>query len=739
MKTFITIFLVVVFGQNMLGQQINGRITDKKNHGIAGALISLGNTGNHEHTDNKGNFSVRGVNPEDSLYITALGFQSFIFPAKGAISPINISLNKGSISLNEVTIVPDIEAINLFANVNLLTNPVNNSQELMRKVPGLVIGQHAGGGKAEQFFLRGFDIDHGTDIAISVDGMPVNMVSHAHGQGYADLHFVIPETVEKLNFGKGPYYADQGNFNTAAFVDMQLKKRLDRSLIRTEIGQFNSQRLVGMFNLLNEDGQAAYVATEFIATDGPFESSQNFRRVNVMGRYTGTLQNNDQIGLTTSYFTSVWDASGQIPQRAVDQGRISRFGAIDSTEGGETSRGNVSLDYTKVIDARQSVKTTAYFSAYDFLLYSNFTFFLEDSINGDQIRQREERQMFGFKSEYNNNFSIGSVYSQLRVGISYRNDRSQENELSHTQNRSTTLDRIQFGNINETNYGAFASLEFGLGRFSVTPGIRFDRFDFVYNDLLQPNYSNQGIVKEIVSPKLNFLYNANNKTQVYLSTGKGFHSNDTRTIIAQTGEDILPAAYGADFGLIWKPESKLILNAALWYLFLEQEFVYVGDAGIVEPGGQTQRTGVDFSARYQPLKWLFVDADVNYAFARSVDDPEGENYIPLAPDLTVMGGFSAIHSSGFYGGLRVRHIEDRPANEDNSIVAIGYTVIDFNVGKRWDRLDIGIKIQNLFDVDWNETQFATESRLQDEPAPVEEIHFTPGTPFFASAVLSYSF
>ena len=520
---------------------------------------------------------------------------------------------------------------------------------------------------------------------------------------------------------------------------MQLKKRLDRSLIRTEIGQFNSQRLVGMFNLLNEDGQAAYVATEFIATDGPFESSQNFRRVNVMGRYTGTLQNNDQIGLTTSYFTSVWDASGQIPQRAVDQGRISGFGAIDSTEGGETSRGNVSLDYTKVIDARQSVKTTAYFSAYDFLLYSNFTFFLEDSINGDQIRQREERQMFGFKSEYNNKFSIGSVYSQLRMGISYRNDRSQENELSHTQNRSTTLDRIQFGNINETNYGAFASLEFCLGRFSVTPGIRFDRFDFVYNDLLQPNYSNQGIVKEIVSPKLNFLYNANNKTQVYLSTGKGFHSNDTRTIIAQTGEDIIPATYGADFGLIWKPEPKLILNAALWYLFLEQEFVYVGDAGIVEPGGQTQRTGVDFSARYQPLKWLFVDADVNYAFARSVDDPEGENYIPLAPDLTVMGVLSAIHSSGFYGGLRVRHIEDRPANEDNSIVAIGYTVIDFNVGKRWDRMDIGIKIQNLFDVDWNETQFATESRLQDEPAPVEEIHFTPGTPFFASAVLSYSF
>ena len=327
----------------------------------------------------------------------------------------------------------------------------------------------------------------------------------------------------------------------------------------------------------------------------------------------------------------------------------------------------------------------------------------------------------------------------FQLGGGLRNDQTIDSELSHTVNRITTLDTLKLGNINQTNSYAYANLDFTFGKWKVNPGLRFDYFEFDYYDKLLPDYLTQTVTKSIVSPKLNFQYNYSSNLQLYLNTGKGFHSNDTRVVVAQNGVDILPAAYGADLGAIWKPAPKLLVNAALWTLYLEQEFVYVGDAAVVEPGGKTQRQGVDLSLRYQPLQWLYADVDVNYTFARSVDDPEGANYIPLAPDFTAMGGLSAMFENGLYASARVRHIADRPANEDNSIVAKGYTVVDFNMGYQWKSIELGLKIQNIFDVEWNETQFATETRLQNEIEPVEEITFTPGIPFMATAVITYRF
>lgn len=227
--------------------------------------------------------------------------------------------------------------------------------------------------------------------------------------------------------------------------------------------------------------------------------------------------------------------------------------------------------------------------------------------------------------------------------------------------------------------------------------------------------------------------------QLYLKTGRGFHSNDTRVVINQKGYKILPAAYGFDGGFIWKPVPKMFVNAAYWYLFLEQEFVYVGDAGIVEPSGKTRRQGVDLSFRYQPLNWLFWNVDTNYTHARTIEEETGQDYIPLAPAFTLAGSINVIHQSGFYGSTHVRHLADRPANEDNTIVAEGYTVTDLNLGYNWKNADFGIQIQNLFNTAWNETQFATNSRLQNETAPIEEIHFTPGTPFFIKGLIEYRF
>ena len=268
-----------------------------------------------------------------------------------------------------------------------------------------------------------------------------------------------------------------------------------------------------------------------------------------------------------------------------------------------------------------------------------------------------------------------------------------------------------------------------MKKWTFNPSVRLDYFDFKYNDKLVPEYKTQEASKVIVSPKFNILYNPTKNLQLYLKTGKGFHSNDTRVVVTDNNKRTLPAAYGYDLGYIWKPTPKMFLNMTYWYLYLEQEFVYVGDAGIVEPSGETERLGVDLSYRYQPFTSLNWNLDANYTHARSINEPEKMNYIPLAPSLTLASGLNFKFKSGLYTGVNVRHLADRPANEDNSLVAEGYTITDLNAGYKWKNMNFGIQIQNLFNTEWNETQFATESRLQNETQSTEEIHFTPGTPF----------
>lgn len=739
MKLILLTFFLITFNGSLFAQTLNGIVIDENQQPIQDVTILNINNDQHTHSDKQGKFIFEDVTIGDSLQFYHLSYKTQIVVVKELTIPLNVVLYANTIDLSEVVISPKINALHIISDIDIQTNPVNSSQDVLRKVPGLFIGQHAGGGKAEQMFLRGFDIDHGTDINVTVDGLPVNMVSHAHGQGYADLHFVIPETIDKIDFGKGPYYENKGNFTTAGYVGFITKQKLQNSTIKLEAGQFDTYRFLGMFNLLETNKHSAYVATDFLSTDGPFESPQNFNRINLFGKYIGFVSNTDKIGFTISHFNSKWDASGQIPQRAVDSGSISRFGAIDDTEGGTTSRSNILINYDKIIDKKSTLRSYVYLCQYDFELYSNFTFFLEDSINGDQIRQKENRTIYGLNSEYNRSFSTSNLHGNWQVGISLRNDQSNDNELSHTLNRSETLEHIQLGDINETNIGTYFGANINFNKWTFNPSIRVDYFDFQYNDKIVSTYKTQEETKAIVSPKLNFLYNQSEELQLYLKTGKGFHSNDTRVIIAEEGEKILPAAYGFDAGFIWKPTPKMLLNIAYWYLYLEQEFVYVGDAGIVEPSGKTRRQGIDLSCRYQPLPWLFWNLDVNYTYARAMEEPKGQDYIPLAPDFTLVSGLNFLFKSGLYGSVNVRHIANRPANEDNSIVAKGYTVTDLNAGYNWKNISLGIQIQNLFDAEWNETQFATVSRLQNETEPVEEINFTPGTPFFLKAMLQYNF
>ena len=738
-KKLIISLALFMCGMSLFGQKLNGIITTKKNKPIEGAYISILKNNRHSHTSPEGRFTISGIIDGDTLLISHIGYQKKLVIVHNPETTLSIELSESLISIGEIVINQKINALNLIAEVDLHVNPVNTSQEVLRQVPGLVIGQHAGGGKAEQIFLRGFDIDHGTDINISVDELPVNMVSHAHGQGYADLHFLIPETIEKIDFGKGTYYAGQGNLTTAGYVNFKTKDHLDNSILSIEMGQFNTQRLLGMFNIANQLEHSAYLATEFNMTDGAFDSPQNFHRINLMGKYTAKLKTNDKLSLLASYFTSKWDASGQIPQRAVDNGSITRFGAIDDTEGGNTSRANILLQYNKYLDDKSFIKNSVFYSLYDFELYSNFTFFLNDPINGDEIRQKESRGIYGLKSEYHREFDLGKSSGSLVCGLTIRNDDIKNIELTHTKDRRQNLEEIQLGDIHETNFGAYLNASFDLGKWNINPGIRIDRFEFNYNDHLQEHYQTQNESKSILSPKLNILYNYSHLLQLYLKTGKGFHSNDTRVVVANNGKEILPAAYGADLGFLWKPVPKMLINTALWNLFLEQEFVYVGDEGVVEPSGKTNRQGIDLSIRYQLLEWLFWDFDANYTLGKAIDEPKDMDYIPLAPDFTFMSGLNIIHPSGLYGGINFRYVDDRPANEDNSIVAVGYGITDLHAGYKWGNFNIELQIQNLFDKEWNETQFATESKLFDESHPVEEIHFIPGVPFFSKLKVSYKF
>lgn len=639
------------------------------------------------------------------------------------------------ILMDEVVVTNQLNHLSEIAKIDLQVNPVNSSQEILQKVPGLFIAQHAGGGKAEQLFLRGFDLDHGTDIHITVDGMPVNMVTHAHGQGYADLHFLQPETIELIDFDKGPYHADKGDMATAGYVAFKTKDRMENE-VSLEVGQYNTQRYRASFSLLNNDTQSLYVSTSFLTTDGYFDAPQNFNRLNLMGKYT-QWSAHSRFNIILSHFNSWWDASGQIPQRMVDEGLIGRFGALDDSEGGNTRRTHLNLLHTHNWDNGARLNNSAWLSHYRFDLFSNFTFFLNDPLNGDQINQYEDRLSAGANSDYTLPFRCGNLNGDFQAGMGFRYDAINDLALYHTLERKR-IGTFALGDAHESSLYGYVGANIEKGKWTFNPALRIDWFRFGYTDRMAESYLDRQETKAILSPKLNVLYTPNSRTQLFLKLGKGFHSNDARVVVAQEGKSILPAAYGADLGGLWKPSPSLMLNATLWYLHMNQEFVYVGDEAVVEAGGKTRRYGVDLGLRWEFLRRFYLQADYTYSHARSIDEPRGEDYVPLAPVHTFVAALNYRHN-GWTAHVQCRFMGDRPANEDYSLKAKGYCVTDVNLSYQWKNLTGGVIIENLFDTAWNEAQFATETRLPHEAKPVTEIHFTPGTPFNARCFITLQF
>jgi outer membrane cobalamin receptor len=742
---FLTIFLVFA-GQLAKAQHLfTGRVIDSvTRQPVEYATVII--DGKSISTNKNGDFRILLHKDSSMLTVTCIGCKSKSMTCHMGDKHTIIPITRGKIDLKEVVITPQLSSASFhtLSMLDLSLRPVNSSQDLMRLVPGLFIAQHMGGGKAEQIFIRGFDADHGTDLNVSVDGMPVNMVSHIHGQGYADLHFLIPETVSTYDFGKGPYYTSYGDFTTAGYLAYTTKDALDKSMISIEGGQFHTFRAAGVIDLLGEkakqNGENAYIAGEYNYTDGPFKLPEHYKRTNFFGKYTKQLGASNKLSLSASSFSSSWTPSGEIPERAVASGTtaigddgnpyivpvysspVNRFGTIDSAQNGKSSRVNAIARLSTDLKNNWMIENQLYYTHYKFALHVNSTFFADDPDNGDERQQEEERDMVGYNGKLSKQSNWGNSSLTSALGLNTRFDRTYGTEYSHVTQQYQLLDYVAQGDIRQNNTGVYLDETLQSGKWLFNVGTRLDYFNFNYHDTIK--------TQVVVSPKVNIEYTANDKVQLYLKAGKGFHSNNAIVVVGNNGLQTIPAAYGADLGLNWKPIPHLYINTALWCLYLQQEFVYTDD-GDIKAGGKTKRMGIDLSARYQLAKWLFADLNLNLARPRLADSTKNTGYLALAPTFTSTGGLDFKLDNGINGGLSYRYMHSRPGNNTNTLRADGYYVTDLKLNYTQKRYEIGLTIENLLNTKWNEFEAEEVTRLRGESAPVDQMSFTPGTPFFA--------
>lgn len=623
---------------------------------------------------------------------------------------------------------------------DLASRPISDPSDILEVTPGLLTVQHAGGGKATQYFLRGFDIDHGTDLALSVDGVPVNMVSHGHGQGYADLNFVIPELVERLEVTKGPYLAEQGDFATAGAANLVLKRRFERSEVHLGGGSFGTWRALGIVAPDLDERVQAYAAAELYGSDGPFANPERMRRLSLVGSVSWDAGPRSTVVLQLMAYAGSWNASGQIPRRLVDAGTMSRFGTLDASDGGASQRQLVRLGFTHRDRAGGQLDVFAYLMRYRLGLYSDFTFFAMDPDAGDQIEQVDGRTVSGFEARYARAGTLGPVGLETRGGVRLRAD-GIENALWHTAQRERLARQVD-ARVDEMSLGAWAQEELTLTSWArALLGVRADVFNAGVEDRLEDLGAREGATSGekqavLLSPKVSLVLTPVAPLDVFLNFGRGFHSNDARgwTRASDPVTPLVPAT-GYELGARARV-GVLDAAVALWALDLASEIVWVGDEGSTEARGPTRRRGVEAELRYKLTPWLRADADVTYTRARF----HGGAYVPLAPEWTWSGGLAADHPSGVSGAVRVQGLSDRPANEDGSIVADGFTLLDAEVGYRLTAsLRLGLEVRNVLGTTWAQAQFANASRVPGEPEPVEDLHFTPGYPRRFQVTLSALF
>jgi hypothetical protein len=657
----------------------------------------------------------------------------------------------------------------------LATQPLLRPAALLENVPGLIVTQHSGEGKANQYFLRAFNLDHGTDLATEVDDMPVNFPTHAHGQGYTDLNFLIPELAADLHYKKGPYYADEGDFAAAGTVRIGLVNHIPTA-VTVGYGKNGYRRglVTGSTSLA---GGTLLGAGEIYHNDGPFDVPDDFNRLNGVVRYhRGT--DNDYWTLTGMAYSGKWTSTDQVPQRAIDAGLIGRFGSLNSTDGGVSSRSSLTFNRVKTTDSDQ-VQLSAYVVRYELNLHSTFTYYLKDPVNGDQMLQKDDRVVYGFKASKTWYPAIAGFPMSNVVGVQARIDDIRDVGIFPTFQRQVIGTR-QDANVLESNGAVYAESSIRwFQQLRTVVGLREDQFDFDVKDKMLNRDGTCNLGSDplgcatgnkrasIFSPKLGIVLGPWARTSYFINIADGYHSNDARGV-TRSGADPnsppvtpLTRAISSEVGLATNIVPRLTTTLDLFRLKLKSELVFSGDAGVTSPSGATTRSGLELGNTYQINRWL--SAEVHAAVTRARFDHNAPpddlgcgdaarslpcspapgiigRYIPNSPTNVIDASFTAQRESGWFGALRARHFGEAPLVEDNSARSSAYTTVDAQIGfKQSDEWLAALDVFNVFNVKWNDIEYYYVSRLQHEATPRPDYAVHPGVPITARLHFQYFF
>ncbi|MCC7701917.1 TonB-dependent receptor [Janthinobacterium sp. GW460P] len=601
--------------------------------------------------------------------------------------------------------------------------------ELLEAVPGLIVSQHSGEGKANQFYLRGFNLDHGTDLRTTVDEMPVNQRSHGHGQGWTDLNFLIPELAMRLDYKKGPYAAAQGDFSSAGAASVVYANRLTQGIASAGIGQ-NGFRRALLADSIDAGGGSLLYALEAQHNDGPFTQPDRYRKRNGVLRYSEGYANNG-FNVTAMAYDASWNATDQIPLRAVQDGSLDRFGAVDASDGGKAQRYSLSGAWRQTTDDISS-RVSAYVIANRLALFSNFTYAMDDPLNGDQFAQPDRRVTAGLDASHTWHRHTDRGSSDTTIGLQLQNDNI-HNGLYRTRRRQI-LSTTRQDHIVESSLGVYAENSTRWTRsLRTVAGLRADAYRF---DVRSDRAANAGTASDhVFSPSLSVIAGPWRETEAYLNIGNGFHSNDARgttiTIDPRTGEaagKVTPLARsrGLELGVRSAAIAGLQTSLSLYRLDFDSELLFIGDAGATEAGRPSRRYGIEFSSYYKAAGWLSLDLDLAYARARSRgSDPAGD-FIPGAIEGVAQLAITVTPPGPWSGALRLRYFGPRPLVEDNSVRSAASVGLNGRIAYRIDKtLRVELEGYNLANRRDSATDYYYASRLPGEAQPVDDIHFHP--------------
>jgi hypothetical protein len=616
---------------------------------------------------------------------------------------------------------------------DIAERPLSREGEVLETVPGVIVTQHSGEGKANQYFLRGFNLDHGTDFRTEIDGMPVNMPTHAHGQGYTDLNFLIPEVVSDLEFQKGVYYADIGDFGSAGGARIRLAREFPKSFFKVESGENGFGRVLGAGSQPFGAG-TLLVAAEVKAYDGVWNLPQNLAKRSGLARYTWK-RNMQEFSILAMGYDNTWHSSDQIPRRAIENGTLDVHGQVDSTLGGASSRYSLSGSWRRTQPTNYQ-RADLYAISYDLDLFSNFTYFLDDPVNGDQFEQVDKRFVLGGSFEHNQSSTLFGREHRWSAGLQTRTDIIREVGLHHTRARRR-ISTVRDDDVVESTAGVYLQARSTWReKLRTVLGVRGDLFYLDVNGLIDQNSGTK--TDGQVSPKATIVVGPWARSELYANAGLGFHSNDARgttiRVDPETGQpvervDPLVTSRGAEVGVRVTPTDAMRSTVSLWLLDLDSELLFVGDAGTTEPSDKTRRFGVEFANFWRPRPWLSVDADFSLSHARLENVAAGQNRIPGALENVLSAGVTVERWSDWFGTVRVRHFGQYPLIEDNSVRAAGTTLVDASLGRSFSRMRLTVNVLNLGDSSDNDIQYFYPSRLEGEPAAgIEDVHLHPVEP-----------